>query len=59
MAKENGERFLARGKRTILQLTAFARRMGEEQISILEEQDKNAGPVVIIKVNEIGEWAWL
>ncbi len=59
LAKEAGEPFVARGKRTIAQLVALARKTGEERISILEERGKKAGSTAVIRVSETGKWEWL
>lgn len=58
MAAEAGERYVARGKKTIAQLAALARRAGEERISVLEERGGRAGRVAVILVSETGKWSW-
>jgi rRNA maturation protein Rpf1 len=58
LAKENEELFLARGKRTIEQLVDFARKKGEENISIVEEEGGKPAKVCRIKVSETGKWNW-
>ncbi|MBI5228168.1 hypothetical protein HY988_06270 [Candidatus Micrarchaeota archaeon] len=58
LGTENGERYLARGKKTIRQLVEWARKNGEEFITILEEKDKQPAEILKIKVNEVGDWSW-
>lgn len=59
LAEEAGEPFVARGKRTIAQLAALARKMGEERISVVEERGKKPGAIAAIGVSETGKWEWL
>jgi len=59
LAEEAGEPFVARGKRTVEQLVALARKTGEERISILEERGKKPGTVAVIRVSETGKWEWV
>ena len=59
LATENTERYLARGKKTIRQLAEWARRNGEEIITILEERNNMPDKIVKIKVSEMGKWAWV
>jgi rRNA maturation protein Rpf1 len=58
MAAEAGERYVARGKRTIASLAALARKMGEARISVVEERSGKPGSVAVIVVSETGKWAW-
>ena len=58
LARENNELFLARGKRTISELVLFARKKGEERISVLEEKDGLPSRVCRIDVSENGKWEW-
>ncbi|MFH1785728.1 MAG: hypothetical protein ABH842_04840 [Candidatus Micrarchaeota archaeon] len=53
LAKENNELYVARGKKTIEQLVAFARRKGEEKINVVDGN----GPVTI-EIDELGRWKW-
>jgi rRNA maturation protein Rpf1 len=59
MAFEAGEPFVARGKRTIAQLVAMARKNGEERISIVEERGGKPAGTAVMKVSETGKWEWL
>jgi rRNA maturation protein Rpf1 len=59
LAEEAGEPFVARGKRTVAQLAALARKMGQARVSILEERGKKPGGVAAIRVSETGKWEWL
>lgn len=56
MAK--GQRYLARGKRTVEALVQYARRMGEQDIEIIEEKDGVPSKISKIKVDELGQWKW-
>ena len=58
MAKEKGQRYMARGKRTVDSLVSYARRMGEEHIEIVEEKDGVPARISQIKVDERGQWEW-
>ena len=58
LAKENDELFLARGKRTIEELVSFARKKGEEHISVVEEDGGKPAKVCRITVSETGKWSW-
>lgn len=58
LALEAGEPFVARGKRTIAQLVALARRSGEERISIVEERRGKPGGTAVIRVSASGKWEW-
>ncbi|MBI5046321.1 hypothetical protein HZC07_01160, partial [Candidatus Micrarchaeota archaeon] len=42
LAEEKQERYIARGKKTVAQLAEFARKIGEEKITIIEEKDGEA-----------------
>jgi rRNA maturation protein Rpf1 len=59
LAQSAGEPFVSRGKRTIAQLAALARKTGQERISILEERGKKPGAMAVIAVSETGGWRWL
>lgn len=54
MAAEAGEPYVARGKKTIAQLAALARRMGEERISVVEERGGKPASVAVAVVSEQG-----
>ncbi len=58
LATENKERYIARGKKTIKELAEWARKNGEEIITILEEKEKKPERIVKIIVKETGQWAW-
>jgi rRNA maturation protein Rpf1 len=58
MAREAGERYVARGKKTIAQLADEARRSGDDSISVLEERGGKAALIALITVDEKGRWAW-
>jgi rRNA maturation protein Rpf1 len=54
LAKENNEQYVARGKKTIYQLVAYARRKGHDTIKIIEDNEK----IATIEVDELGHWKW-
>lgn len=58
MAREKGQRYLARGKRSIDSLVSYARRMGEETVSVVEEKDGEPASIAVIEVDEKGRWRW-
>ncbi|MEM5814797.1 MAG: hypothetical protein QXD77_03190 [Candidatus Aenigmatarchaeota archaeon] len=58
IAEDKGERFFARGKKTIAQLVLVTRRLGEKNIFIVEECKKKPGAVALIEVSETGGWKW-
>jgi len=58
LADERGQRYLARGKRTIDSLVSYARRMGEDRIEIVEERDDEPARIAAIEVDETGRWRW-
>jgi rRNA maturation protein Rpf1 len=58
IAQSRGERYAARGKKTIACLAAEARRLGEAGISVIEERAGRAAIVALIEVDERGGWRW-
>ncbi|VVC04834.1 Uncharacterised protein [Candidatus Bilamarchaeum dharawalense] len=58
MAKEKEEPYTARGKKTIDQLVDFARRKGEENITVVEEHEKKPTTFALIQIDELGRWKW-
>ncbi|MEW6036511.1 MAG: hypothetical protein AB1529_07910 [Candidatus Micrarchaeota archaeon] len=58
MARKAGERYVARGKKTIAQLADEARRAGDDSISVVEERGGKAAVLARITVDERGRWAW-
>lgn len=58
MARECGEAYVARGKKTIAQLATSARKAGEGQVGIIEEKDGRAALIAFLRVDELGRWAW-
>ncbi len=59
LATQNREQYIARGKKTVLALVEWARKNGEESITILEEKDKKPAQINKILVDEKGDWKWL
>jgi rRNA maturation protein Rpf1 len=58
MAAETSERYVARGKKTIEQLSELARKEGEESITVIEERGGKAALAAVIRVDERGRWSW-
>ena len=58
MADENGEIYVARGKKTIDALAAYARRVGEGRITLIEEKGGIAHTLALIDVDARGGWSW-
>ena len=58
LAKENGEEYLSRGKKTIEQLAQLARKKGESQIKIVEEKEGNPSIIATLLIDELGHWKW-
>ena len=55
LAMEHDEPYVARGKKTIQQLVAYARRKGEETINVVEDN----GTIATIEIDELGRWNWI
>jgi len=58
IAKGSGEPYVARGKKTIDTLVEEARRRGESVLNIIEERKGKASVISMIKIDEMGRWAW-
>jgi rRNA maturation protein Rpf1 len=58
MAGECGERYIARGKKTVEELARLARRAGEERITIIEEREGKPAKAATMIVDELGRWRW-
>ncbi|MFH0736979.1 MAG: hypothetical protein V1827_00285 [Candidatus Micrarchaeota archaeon] len=58
MAEANGEKYIARGKKTIDDLASYARRMGEDRMTIIEEKGGVASRIVVIDIDPGGKWSW-
>lgn len=58
LAEKNKERYTARGKKTVEQLVSFARKTGEEKITIVRERKKKPAVISVIEINERGGWRW-
>ncbi|HSB47508.1 MAG TPA: hypothetical protein VLD37_05825 [Candidatus Bilamarchaeum sp.] len=58
LAEEGSEAYVARGKKTIDELAAIARKSGDERISVVEEKDDAPAKIIEIRVFETGRWAW-
>ncbi len=58
MARESGEPYVARGKKTIDSLIALARRAGETRVMVVVESGGAPSRIQVIAVDEMGGWAW-
>lgn len=58
MARREGQRYVARGKKTIAHLAGEARKSGEERIGVIEERGGRMAVLCIIRIDERGRWAW-
>lgn len=56
MAEKCGERYVARGKKTVASLAEDARRAGDSEITIIEEKGGAASHAAVIEVDELGRW---
>lgn len=56
MAGGCGERYVARGKKTIEGLARDARKSGDATVSIIEERKGAAACIAVIAVDELGRW---
>lgn len=54
-----GERYVARGKKTVAELAEAARRLGEMCVSVVEELKKRPARIAVMKVDELGRWSWV
>ncbi len=58
LAAEAGERYFARGKKTVSALADFARKAGEERVTIVEESSGKPARIAVLLVRELGDWSW-
>jgi rRNA maturation protein Rpf1 len=58
LARSCGSSYVARGKKTIVQLADLARRKGDSKINILEEKAGKPITIATIEVLETGQWHW-
>lgn len=58
LAGKNKDSYVSRGKHTIAELAAIARKKGERNIVIIEERGGKAALIATVEVNEKGEWKW-
>lgn len=50
--------YASRGKKTIDSIVEYARRKGEAEILVVEEEDGKPVRVSAIEVDELGKWKW-
>jgi rRNA maturation protein Rpf1 len=58
MAAESGERYVARGKKTVDSLAGAARALGDSRITIIEDESGSPARLAVIEVDELGRWRW-
>lgn len=51
--------YVPRSKKTIETLVRHARRQGDNRILIIEEENGRVSHLAVIRVDELGRWAWL
>jgi len=58
LARDQGSVYVARGKRTVVQLASLARRLGEDIIHVIEEKAGKPHLLATISVSANGAWKW-
>jgi len=58
LATRNREAYVARGKKTIAELAALARKTGEGSVVVVEERGGKPAVLSTIRVDELGGWKW-
>lgn len=53
-----GTFFASRGKKTIEELVEYARKKGETELMVVEENEGTAAYVSTIEISETGKWTW-
>jgi rRNA maturation protein Rpf1 len=53
-----GERYEARGKKTMDRLAFEARRLGEATVGVVEERAGKPPRMAVAEVDELGRWRW-
>ncbi len=59
MAASRNDAYIARGKKTVDELAALARKRGDSRISVIEEEGGRPERIAKIAVDELGQWRWL
>lgn len=50
--------YTSRGKKTIDSIVGYARKKGESEIYVVQEEDGIPVYISVIEVSELGEWKW-
>lgn len=58
IAGKLGTFYASRGKKTIDSIVEYARKRGEAEILVVEEEEGKPVHLAAIEVNELGEWKW-
>ena len=58
IADKLGIFYTSRGKKTIDSIVSDARKKGEHEILVVEEENGKPAHIAIIEVSELGEWKW-
>jgi rRNA maturation protein Rpf1 len=58
IADRLGTFYTSRGKKTIDSIVSDARKKGEHEILVVEEEDGKPVNIAVIEVSELGEWKW-
>lgn len=57
-SKTNLILYSSRGKKTISDLVLFARKKGESNILILQENKNKPSNILVIEIDSLGNWKW-
>ncbi len=58
IADKLGTFYTSRGKITIDSIVEYARKKGEPEIHVVQEEDGVPVYVSVIEISELGEWKW-
>ncbi len=59
LARQQKEKYAARGKKTIDEIVATARKNGDERITVVEEKGNKPYRIAVLAVDELGNWSWV
>lgn len=59
LARRQKEKYVARGKKTIDEVVAAARKNGDERITVVEEKGSKPYRIAVLAVDELGNWSWV
>ena len=58
IADKLGTFYTSRGKKTIDSIVEYARKKGESEVYVVQEEDGVPVYISVIEVSELGEWKW-